>query len=75
MESDRRHRHRQPGVMRAQLLRVGNEVFPVYGDERWGFTIDLGDFCCDSPEAGRYQSLEELYFALVNLHSAVEGKA
>lgn len=73
--SDSRAKGQPAGALRAQLLRVGCEVFPVYGDERCGFTIDPGDFSAGAPEAGRYRSLDELYFALVNLHSAAEGKA
>lgn len=62
-------------VLRAQLLRVGTEVFAVYGDENRGFAVDPGDFDPWVPAACRYFSLDELYFALVNMHTSPEGQA
>lgn len=62
-------------VLRAQLVRVGTEVFPVYGDEMYGFAVDPGDFDPVVPAACRYLSLDELYFALVNLSASPEGRA
>jgi len=59
----------------AQLLKVGLEVFPVYGDEKSGFSVDPGDLIPQIPICCRYQSLDELFFALVNLNIATEGKA
>jgi len=49
-------------------LRVGAEVFPVYGDELRGWSPradDFEDMVSVSPYV--YTSLEELFFALVNL--------
>lgn len=62
-------------VLRAQLLRVGSEVFAVYGDEYSGFAVDPGDFNPTVPAGCRYVSLDELYFALVNLYAQPEGRA
>ncbi len=62
-------------VLRAQLLRVGSEVFAVYGDEGSGFAVDPGDFNPMVPPECRYLSLDELYFALVNLSAHPEGRA
>jgi hypothetical protein len=59
----------------AQLLKVGLEVFPVYGDEKSGFSVDPGDLYPRTPTWCRYQSIDELFFALVNLNIATEGKA
>lgn len=67
--------YRAAGPLRAQLMRVGREVFPVYGDERCGFTIDPVDMLTGGCSAGRYATLDELYFALVNFNSAAEGRA
>jgi hypothetical protein len=49
-------------------LRVGGDVFPVYGDELRGWSPRAADF--GSPQAPPrfvYTSLDELYFVLVNL--------
>ena len=49
-------------------LRIGAQVFPVYGDALRGYSPRADDFR-DSPTAPRYvyASLDELFFALVNL--------
>jgi hypothetical protein len=57
----------------AQFLRIGLEVFPVYGDEASGFTVFTGDLAPETPTPFRYQTLDELFFALVNLRLASEG--
>jgi len=49
-------------------LRVGAGVYPVYGDELRGWSPRADDFQglgASSPYV--YQSLDELFFALVNL--------
>ena len=61
--------------IKTQLLKIGAEVFPVYGDEVSGFSIDPADLCMHLSETFRYRSLDELYFALVNLNVADEGQA
>jgi len=62
-------------VLRAQLVRIGTEVFAIYGDEEHGFAVDPEDFSSAVPNSFRYYSLDELYFALVNLSAAPEGRA
>lgn len=57
------------------LLRVGLEVFPVYGDETSGFSMDADDFLPTVSRNVRYRSIDELFFALVNLNCAEEGTA
>ena len=59
----------------AQLLKVGLEVFPVYGDELSGFSVDPGDLYPMIPAGFRYQSIDELFFALVNLNLSEDGRA
>jgi len=57
-------------------LRIGREVFPVYGDEVRGWSPRADDFrglAASSPYV--YTSLEELFFALVNLCAAPRGDA
>jgi hypothetical protein len=70
--------HVNPNTLRpinAQLLKVGLEVFPVYGDERSGWSMDPIDLAPNTPKWHRYDSLEELFFALVNLNVSPEGQA
>ena len=62
-------------AVNARLLKVGLEVFPVYGDETSGWSVDPGDLYPQMPVWFRYQSLDELFFALVNLNNAPEGNA
>jgi hypothetical protein len=59
----------------ARLLKIGVEVFPVYGDDESGWCVDPGDLNAQMPAVGRYGSLDELFFALVNLNFGQEGKA
>jgi hypothetical protein len=57
-------------------LRVGGEVFPVYGDELRGWSPRADDFFATATGAPYvYASLEELFFALVNLCTGVGGEA
>ena len=58
-----------------RLLKVGVEVFPVYGDELSGWSMDPIDLTPETPRAVRYRSLDELFFALVNLNVSPEGLA
>ncbi len=62
-------------AVKTQLMKVGLEIFPVYGDERSGFTVDSAERHAQTPQWCRYRSLEELFFALVNLHNCPEGNA
>jgi hypothetical protein len=70
-----------PGVARSRsegrtYLRVGGEVFPVYGDVVRGWSPRADDFsgvAACSPYV--YTSLEELFFALVNLCTTSGGEA
>jgi hypothetical protein len=63
------------GAVKTQLLKVGLEVFPVYGDEKTGWSVDAGDCYPHMPPWFRYGSLDELFFALVNLNISPEGQA
>jgi hypothetical protein len=62
-------------AVNARLLKVGLEVFPVYGDEASGWSVDPGDLYPQMPVWFRYRSIDELFFALVNLNFGPEGKA
>jgi hypothetical protein len=68
-------RQRQIEPVNTRLLKVGLEVFPVYGDERSGWSMDPIDLTPDTPKWLRYDSLDELFFALLNLNVMPEGQA
>jgi hypothetical protein len=60
----------ESAAQRRTYLRVGGQVFPVYGDEVRGWSPRADDFqgvVASSPYV--YTSLEELFFAIVNLCS------
>jgi hypothetical protein len=59
----------------ARLLKIGAEVFPVYGDDESGWSVDPGDLYPQAPTWRLYRSCDELFFALVNLHVGAEGQA
>ena len=55
---------------------MGGEVFPVYGDELRGWSLRPGDVRGLAPCSPYvYTSLDELFFALVNLCTAPRGDA
>jgi hypothetical protein len=63
------------GASERTYLRVGGEVFPVYGDAVRGWSPRADDFrglASSSPYV--YGSLDELFFALVNLWAASSGE-
>jgi len=62
-------------AVNARLLQVGLEVFPVYGDDKSGWSLDPGDLFPRMPMWFRYQSIDEIFFALVNLNVGPEGRA
>jgi hypothetical protein len=65
----------QAGVEGRTYLRIGGEVFPVYGDRLRGWSPRADDFrglAASSPYV--YASLEELFFALVNLCTTGGGE-
>lgn len=64
-----------PSVLNGQLITIGAEVVAVYGDERSGFAFDPGDLQGPLPARYRYGTMDELYFALVNLNVGKEGCA
>lgn len=68
-----RQRAKEP--VNTQLLKVGLEVFPVYGDDRSGWSMDPIDLAPETPRWLRYESIDELFFALLNLNVAPEGSA
>jgi hypothetical protein len=55
---------------------VGRDVFPVYGDELRGWSPRVDDFLPAAVSAPfAYSSIEELFFALVNLCVTPGGRA
>jgi hypothetical protein len=57
------------------LLNVGTEVYPVYGSEQHGWTLDSNDLHEEVATQFRYQSLEELFFVIVNFTISTNGTA
>ena len=62
-------------TVKAQLLKIGQEVFPVYGDEQLGWSVQADDLYPQTPSWFRYGSIDEIFFALVNLNLCPEGRA
>jgi hypothetical protein len=60
---------------KACLLQIGLEVVPVYGDDAKGWSVESGDLGCRLPSCFRYRTLDELFFALVNMNLSSEGQA
>jgi hypothetical protein len=57
-------------------LRIGRGVYPVYGDALRGWSPRPDDLHGPSAAAGkayRYGSIDELFFALVNLCAAANA--
>lgn len=48
-------------------LRVGGGVYPVYGDDLRGWSTEAGDVRGGGAPGFVYASLDEVFFALVNL--------
>jgi len=63
------------GEIKASLVKIGLEVFPVYEDERKGWSIEASDFIRRTPAGSFYHTKDELLFALVNLNISPEGQA
>jgi hypothetical protein len=62
-------------VEKGFLLNVGNEVYPVYGSDKLGWTLDSGDLHEEVATQFRYQTLEELFFVIVNFTISNNGRA
>jgi hypothetical protein len=60
---------------RRTYLRIGAAVYPVYGDELRGWSLRADDFggamLATTPWV--YGSIDEVFFALVNLATLVSG--
>jgi hypothetical protein len=68
-------RERTVRAVNTRLLKVGLEVFPVYGEDGTGWSTDPVDLAPESPRGLRYGSVDELLFALLNLNVSPEGSA
>lgn len=62
-------------TIKTQLLKIGLEVFPVYGVEQLGWSVEAADLYPQIPPCFRYGSIGEIFFALVNLNLCPEGRA
>jgi len=68
-------RQQAKAPINTQLLKIGLEVFPVYGDDGSGWSMDPIDLTPETPRWLRYESIDELFFALLNLNVSPEGRA
>ncbi len=59
-------------AVKAQLLQIGLEVVAVYGDDESGWSLEPG---IQSPRFPIYRTIDELFFALVNMNLGTEGHA
>jgi hypothetical protein len=59
-------------TVQAHLLQVGLEVVPVYGDDKSGWSFDAGTLHARVPI---YRTVDELFFALLNMNLSPEGRA
>ncbi len=58
-----------------RFLKVGEEMFAVYGDPESGWSLQQNDLQAGAGKCHRYRSIEELYFALANLSISPCGSA
>ena len=70
MDSRTRTLSTQP--IRTRLLQIGLEVVAVSGNDQCGWTLEAED---PPLSATRYDSIDELFFVLVNMSIAHEGTA
>ncbi len=66
---------KQVKAIDTQLLQIGCEVFPVFGNPCKGYSITEGDFEEEASRGVRYDSLDELWFALTTMRCMPEGHA
>jgi hypothetical protein len=59
-------------TVHAQLVRIGAEIVPVYGDDQTGWSFEPG---IESSRLPIYRTIDELFFALVNMNISEEGSA
>jgi hypothetical protein len=57
------------------VLRIGHDLYPIYGHDACGWSIDRRDLSQPTTTQFRYDSLDEIFFALVNLHVSVARAA
>ena len=57
------------------LIKVGTDVYPVYGNDELGWSLEGGGLQSAAAAEFRYPSLEELFFVLVNFSVTPDGHA
>ncbi len=63
---------RSEPAVHACLVLIGSELVPVYGDDQTGWSFEPGIQMMRLPI---YRTLDELFFALVNMNLCAEGRA
>ena len=65
-------RIRSETAVKVHLLQVGLEIVPVYGDDKSGWSFESG---MQTSRLAIYRTVDELFFALVNMNLSNEGLA
>jgi hypothetical protein len=65
-------RTRSGTAVKACFLQVGSDLVAVYGDDESGWSLEAG---IDMTRIPLYRTIDELYFALVNMNVSSEGRA
>ena len=65
-------RPRSESTVQACLLQIGSEIVPVYGDDSSGWSFEPGIQMTRMPV---YSTIDEIFFALVNMNLSTEGQA
>ena len=58
--------------VRASFLQVGTEIIPVFGDNESGWSLESG---IEMERVPIYRTVDELYFALINMQISTGGDA
>ena len=58
-----------------RFLQIGLEIVPVYGNDDCGWSLDAEELPGRTSAGLRYESLDELFFVLVNMNVSSEGSA
>jgi len=62
-------------AVETHYFQIGEDFIPIYGNDRCGWSLEAEDFRGESAAALRYRSVDELLFALINMHFNSEGTA
>ena len=61
--------------LNTRFLQIGLEIVPVYGSDAYGWSLEVEEPSGRISAGLRYESLDELFFVLVNMNVSAEGSA